>query len=489
MATDPRGFGEEAIEREEHAGNVLRLRKVAGVGLVAWPLFGLVDWFIVTFVQSGRLWFYWTLRGIGLVLIACAALRIFARPPPSPRMLRFLDTLVFTGASALISVSCLEFNGIASPLAMGVITVLVCRSAILSDHWRQGLLPAGLVALAHPAALAALAFFSPKVARQFTDPFLVTSFILNLLFIFGAAVITVAGGHAVWALRRRVFEARSLGRYRLKRRIGRGSMGEVWSAHHRNLKRDVAVKILRSDRVQDELVQARFEREIQATAGLMHPNTVRLFDYGVTDDGVCYFAMELLEGRDLGAIISREGRLPPGRAVHLIRQASLALAEAHALGVVHRDLKPANLFVTSAAGEVDLLKVLDFGLAKVGPSERRPSLTNEGWAVGTPHYISPEVLQGRAADPGSDIYALGAILYYLLAGRPPFDSEDLHEVMSAHLHQEPQPIEDLVEDPLPPKLGQIVTRCLKKDPTARYGSAMELATALGQVAAARQGLN
>src|SRR5262249_2757478 len=159
----------------------------------------------------------------------------------------------------------------------------------------------------------------------------------------------------------------SLGRYKLKTRIGEGGMGEVWVAYHNGLKRDVAVKILRNDDDDDaDATQAvtRFEREVRATTELTHPNTVRLYDYGVTDDGLCYYVMELLSGENLESLAARDAPLPSARAIHLLLQAARALAEAHARGIVHRDVKPANIFVTNAGGEDDFVKVLDFGIAK-----------------------------------------------------------------------------------------------------------------------------
>jgi len=472
------GIAEEAIEQAEHAASVLRLRKVAVIGLVTWPLFGLVDWFVVSFVQSGRLWYYLTLRAIGLFWLGLAAFRIYRRRMPSPGMLRFMDVSVFTALAVLISATSLEFQGIASPLAMGVMVVLICRAVVMAEPWRRSLMPVGLITGSYPVVLLWLSLLSPNMARQLGQPEAVASFALSVLFLLGAAAVAVAGGHAVWQVRRQVFVARSLGRYKLKQRIGQGANGEVWAAEHRTLGREVAVKIIRSGQGgPGNGVLARFEREVQATAVLAHPNTVRVFDFGVTEDGLCYFAMELLKGRDLGQILTREGQIAPGRAAHLVRQAALALAEAHACGIVHRDLKPSNLFVTSAAGLDELVKVLDFGLARVVRPDD-PHLTREGWAVGTPSYISPEVLHGHPAEARSDIYALGAILYHLLCGAPPFQDADMYRVMAGHLNEEPAPVARRAGQPVPPGLADLVMRCLVKDPARRVPSAKALADGL-----------
>jgi eukaryotic-like serine/threonine-protein kinase len=469
------GMAEKAVQTAEHLAAVARMRKMALLGAIAWPLFGLSDWFIASHLHAGRLWVYLWVRAIGLALILFASLLLNRRPPPSPRLLRFLDVAIFAGVSGLIAATCLEFRGIASPLVMGVLVVLLCRAALLPDSWQRSLLPVGLVVAAFPAVLGALALGVPRIAGQFHDPEALAIFVLNLLFLVGAGAIVVLGGHLVWRLRRQVFEIHTLGRYRLKQRIGKGSMGEVWSAEHRVLGRDVAVKILRP--TGDDNIMARFEREVRATAALCHPNTVRVFDFGVTAEGACYYAMELLRGRDLSQILEREKRIAAGRASALVRQAALALAEAHACGIIHRDLKPSNLFVTSTAGVDEMVKVLDFGLARV-VWKGTPSLTQEGWAVGTPAYVSPEVLRGEPAEAPADIYGLGTILYHLIAGSPPFPTENPYQLMLAHLNDPPPPLSERTAATLPDGLERLVMSCLVKDPARRLSSAMALADGL-----------
>jgi eukaryotic-like serine/threonine-protein kinase len=470
--------GANTVERDEHVHNVLRLRRGAIVGLIAWPLFGLVDWYVVEFVEPGRLWFYLGLRLVGLLLMLGAVLTVYARRMPSPGLLRVVDCVTCAGLAIIVSITCHEFGGIASPLALGIVTILVARSAILSDHWRRGILPIGLTAAAHPVTLIAMGAALPSMATQFADSALLAQFVLNQMFIMGAAILILIGGHIMWAMKRQVFEARSLGRYRLKQRIGVGGMGEVWAAHHHALKRDVAVKILRPENSSDDTAVARFEREVRATSELNHPHTVRVFDYGVTDDGLWYYAMELLEGRDLLRVVQEDGPLDPSRATRLMLQAARALAEAHGRGITHRDLKPENLFLTAIGGEGDFIKVLDFGLAKVAGGEGNPNLTNAGWAVGTPRYVSPEVVFGHPADARSDVYALGAVLYFLLSGQTPFDYEEMRQTLMAHLREAPVPPSSKLGRPLPRAVEEVVMRCLEKDPARRYVDASELARAL-----------
>ena len=474
-----------ALERDEHVSAVLRLRRACAVGVVAWPAFALVDWFIVTFVHPGRLWFYLLLRAIGLLPLLLAVVIVYGRRMPSAASVRWVEAGGATILSVLVSLSSIEYGGITSPLVLGVVIILLARAAIIADRWQRALVSIGCIAFAHPITLCMLTPFVPEIAVQFRDGTALASFILNEMFLFSAASLTLVGGHMIWSLRRQVFETRSLGRYRLKHRIGAGGMGEVWAAHHNALRRDVAVKILRPETRGDPAAIARFEREVRATAALVHPNTVRVFDYGVTEDGLWYYAMELLDGRDLFSIVSREGPMEPNRAARLMWQAAKAVGEAHARGIVHRDLKPENLFVTAIGGEGEFIKVLDFGLAKLARGDRhahqshgQAALTGEGWAVGTPKWASPEVVSGNEADTRSDVYGLGTVLYFLLTGGPPFDYPDLGKILLAHVREEPTPPSKRVGHPVPAAIEAVALRCMAKDPAQRYASAGELATAL-----------
>jgi eukaryotic-like serine/threonine-protein kinase len=470
-----------ALERDEHVSAVLRLRRALTVAVVAWPAFALVDWFVVAFVHPGRLWFYLLLRAIGLLPLLAAVGVLYGRRMPGPRVMRVTEISVGAVLSALVSLSSIESGGIESPIVLGVLVILLARSAILADHWKRALLPIGAIALAHPLTLAFVAPFDAAVAAQLRDPSALASMALSQMFLFASAALVLVGGHLTWMLRRQVFETRSLGRYRLKQKIGAGGMGEVWAAHHHALRRDVAVKILRPETRSDPSAVARFEREVRATAELVHPHTVRVFDYGVTEDGLWYYAMELLDGRDLHALVSQEGPLEPSRAARLLWQASKALSEAHRRGIVHRDIKPENLFVIDIGGEGEFIKVLDFGLAKLAVAERSCALTGEGWAIGTPRWASPEVVIGNQADPRSDVYGLGAVLYFLLAGVPPFDYRDVARTLMAHVNEAPAPPSQRGGRQIPPELEAIVMRCLEKDPAHRFATATQVAAALHEV--------
>lgn len=465
---------------EDHEDRLRRTRRVAIIAVAAWTLFAVIDWYIVAFLAPGRLWFYLSLRGIGMVTLLGFTFVVFASKEPSSLLLRVSDTTVSVVLSALITVSCLEFGGIESPLAMGVMLILLCRSFAFLDHWKRSIVPFGLVVISYPLTLLGMALVWDRIAVQFGDSRAVAAFFLNLMFVTGAGGMAVAGGHMVWTLKRQLYNSRALGRYKLKKRIGAGGMGEIWLAHHHALRRDVAVKILRPENASDERAIARFEREVRATSELAHPNTIRVFDYGVTRDGIWYYAMELLKGRDLHEEIRTQGVMDPKRAARLVGQAARALHEAHSRGIIHRDIKPENLFLTSLEGEGEFVKVLDFGLAKL--TEKREdsdkSLTQAGWAVGTPLWVSPEVVMGGHADGRSDMYGLGAVLYYLLCACTPFHAKDIMGVMQGHASQEIKRPSERVGAPIHKELEDIALRAMAKNPSDRFADIGEMAIAL-----------
>ncbi len=358
----------------------------------------------------------------------------------------------------------------------GLCLVLLARTVTAQERWHRGLVMSGIPVLSFYAVLLGSAVVLPEVARQFHDPAAATTLMLSSAYILGTYSFLVIGGHVVWSLRRQIYEARSLGRYRLRRRLASGGMGDVWVAHHPGLKRDVAVKILRREVVSPDAIQ-RFELEARATAELLHPNTIRVFDYGATEDGLWYYVMELLEGETLQEHVDRLGPLPPARAVHIVGQAARALGEAHERGIVHRDVKPLNLFLTSLGGEHDFVKVLDFGIAKV-MQDVGGSMTHTGLVLGTPSYMSPEVALGKPADARSDVYALGAVLYFLVTGAPPFAGAEGRALLAAHVHLSPAPPSEGLGRALPPDLETLILRSLSKDPSERYASASEFALAL-----------
>ncbi len=277
----------------------------------------------------------------------------------------------------------------------------------------------------------------------------------------------------IYGLRREVREARRLGQYVLEGKLGEGGMGEVYRARHGMMRRPTALKLLRAGHTR-ETDLLRFEREVQLTARLTHPNTITIFDYGRTDEGVFYYAMELLDGANLQRIVEVTGRQPEARVLRILTLACGALAEAHALGLIHRDIKPANVVLCTQGGERDVVKVLDFGLVKQLSLEGDASVTAASTLIGTPQYMAPEsIVDPEAVDARADLYALGALAYYLLAGSEVFLGKTIVEVCSQHLHHEPAPLAERGAK-VSPELEAIVRACLAKKPEQRPQSALEL---------------
>jgi serine/threonine protein kinase len=281
----------------------------------------------------------------------------------------------------------------------------------------------------------------------------------------------------IYGLRVEVREARQLGQYILEKKIGEGGMGEVYRARHGMMRRPSALKLLRGGG-SGELALRRFEREVQLTARLTHPNTITIFDFGRTHDGVFYYAMELLEGANLQRIVALDGAQPSGRVVRILMMACGALAEAHAIGLIHRDIKPANIMLCKQGGERDVVKLLDFGLVKELEVDRDTALTGATTLTGTPQYMAPEsILSPESVDVRTDIYALGAVAYYLLAGSEVFDGQSVVEVCGQHLHQAPEPFAARGIT-ISPELEVVVLSCLEKDPSRRPQTALELRSRL-----------
>jgi hypothetical protein len=278
----------------------------------------------------------------------------------------------------------------------------------------------------------------------------------------------------IFNLRREIRLATQLGQYTLDEEIGEGGMGIVYRASHAMMRRPTAVKIIQSEKV-GEASLARFEREVQQTARLSHPSTITIYDYGRTPDGIFYYAMELLDGATLEAVVDRDGPQPPGRVLRVMDMVACALEEAHDIGIIHRDVKPANIFLCRQGGKLDIAKVLDFGLVKVVEGTRDVNLTRDGEVSGTPQYMAPEALSDpNRIDARSDLYALGAVGYYLLTGGHVFSGKTIAEVCGHHLHTEPTPPSERVEHELPEELVAVVMQCLAKKPDERPQSAGEI---------------
>jgi eukaryotic-like serine/threonine-protein kinase len=267
------------------------------------------------------------------------------------------------------------------------------------------------------------------------------------------------------------------GRYRVSEVVGRGGMGVVYKVEHLRMGKIAAMKVLHTELAGDPEVVRRFEQEALAVSRLDHPNTVQVFDFGAAQ-GQLYLIMEYVRGQDLGRIIDRDGPLPWARAAPLFVQICGALAEAHSLGIVHRDLKPENVLVTRTTGGRDFAKVLDFGLAKIGGRDQPPAqATDRTEIVGTPYFMSPEQIRGDDVDARSDLYSLGALMYKVLTGDPPFTAKTAVGVLTKHLTAElPAPSTRLPM--IDERVDEIVLRALAKDPDQRFASAQAMGEAI-----------
>jgi serine/threonine-protein kinase len=295
----------------------------------------------------------------------------------------------------------------------------------------------------------------------------------------GATTMT---SRVVYGLTKRVEAALRMGQYTLKEKLGEGGMGTVYLAQHSMLRRPTAIKLLPIQRAGVASV-ARFEREVQLTSMLTHPNTISIYDYGRTTDGVFYYAMEYADGLTLEQLVERDGPLPPGRVIHVLRQVAGALAEAHKLGLIHRDVKPANILLSDRGGVWDLVKVVDFGLVKQLEATHDATVTQTDTLTGTPAYLAPEMVTSpTTVDGRADIYGLGCVAYYLLTGGPVFEGKTVMEVIGKHLHEQPDPPSARRGEPIPEDLERLVLECLAKEPEQRPGSARRLETILADLA-------
>lgn len=389
-----------------------------------------------------------------------------------------------------------SFNNIANPIILTWSVVVTVYGVLVPNTWRRSAILLSAMVLSSVLCSAYAVYVFP-VLRSYAGTLLFYTFFVVTIF----AASSLYGAHKINALRTAVLTAKQVGQYSLKQSLGKGGMGEVFLAQHRMLRRPCAVKLIRPEQAGDAGSLLRFEREVQAMAKLTHPNTVEIYDYGRTEEGTFYYAMEYLPGLCAEELVRRHGPVPPGRAIHLLRQVCGALGEAHAVGLIHRDIKPANLLICERGRVFDVVKLLDFGLVQLiagqelpepkatgeGPAGDPPGeetasydlkLTQAGHILGTPAYMSPEQARGGSAEPRSDIYSIGAVGYFLLSGQPPFMRSSVARMMKAHESETPPPLAE--RGAVDAELSAVILKCLEKDPDRRYQSVKELEHALGQ---------
>jgi eukaryotic-like serine/threonine-protein kinase len=458
------------------------IRRAMLIGVWVWPSFTLLDIYMCVVLYPGApLPFFLAYRVIVEAMLVWVYRQSLGVRVANERLALWQNGTFFLAALG-VALMALHLGGPRSAYMHGISIVCLVRAAVVPEPWRRSIVTFGVFALVFPVVMALAMAVSAEARNSWLDLQTLAVFSANYVFVVSSAIIGMASGHLVWAAQQQLYRARRLGRYRLQAPIGKGGMGEVWLAWDDALRRNVALKILRTDGAPDAESVRRFEREASSAGRLRAPHTIQVFDVGASDDGVYYLAMEYLPGMDLRRMVDQYGALPPARAIHFIRQACESLEEAHALGIIHRDVKPQNLFVTRVGNAEDFVKLLDFGIAQLRTGDDSVDLTRAGLVRGTPAVLAPELWQGAKADARTDIYALGATLYFLVTGVPPFQHSHPGDLMRAHLGEPPAPPSSHCSGgAFPPALDAIVLRCLSKNPQDRYQSAKHLRLALDEV--------
>ncbi len=435
-----------------------------------------------------------TLNHLHVVVYVVIAVFVSRWPPRSLLTLRICEAVIFFGGinyTATYHCRVLNVSGwlpevfrfgslLPTSLSLNWFFIIVGYGTLIPNTGRRCATVVSLTAL-FAVALSFGSLLANETPVGEAMQFLLT-FVLWMMY---AVVIAIVGSHRLEKLRREASVARQLGQYRLTERLGAGGMGEVYLAEHLLLRRPCAVKLILPEWAGDPRHLQRFEREVQTTATLSHPNTVQIYDYGHAEDGTFYYAMEYLPGLTLEELVEQHGPLPPGRVIHFVHQLCGSLTEAHGIGLIHRDLKPGNVMVCERGGVYDVAKLLDFGLVLPQRELQDGKLTQEGALAGTPTYMSPEQGSGQThLDGRSDIYSLGCLMYFLLTGQPPFVDPSVVKVLAAHLYETPEPLSRRVD--VPADLEAIVQRCLAKNPVDRFPSVEALGVALLQCASHEQ---
>jgi eukaryotic-like serine/threonine-protein kinase len=463
--------------------------------IVALLLFGGFSAFLVWLLVMGALEQRWLISGplfswhVGVAaLLGWFALKLCGHCDLSLAKLRFVEAMVF-GAPAVyflmldyervVVTANLDQHAHVYPIGPGWMLLIFTYALFIPNSWRRAAIVIGLFAVA-PMAVNLAAYVRDAAFGALVDEHFRGALTEQSLKMMLAAMVAIVGVHSIGALRREAFVAKQLGQYRLKKLLGSGGMGEVYLAEHQMMKRPCAVKVIRPEKAGDPQVLARFEREVRATAKLSHWNSIDIYDYGRTPDGTFYYVMEFLPGHNLGELVNGHGPLPAARILYLMRQVCDALAEAHCQGLVHRDIKPANIYCAYRGGIFDVAKLLDFGLAKPLTDAKNAALTQEGSITGSPLFMSPEQASSEEVDGRSDIYSLGAVMYFMATGKAPFAYENPLKVMIAHASEDPEPPRYLNAD-IPAELEEIILRSLEKRPADRFQSVAELREALDNV--------
>jgi serine/threonine-protein kinase len=458
----------------------LALYALANLPLDVWMGHREFDWVNEWFGYKERL-------NLGVIAVAGAMWLSTRGPARSASRLLWTDTVGTVLVATLAAAVLLEPGPVEGQVFHIFVIVLACtnllfvRATIVPSTVRRTLL---IGVLSFVPVIACVAFSIYK-STEFTAMKAAHTGMAPVIW-GGIAVASAATtSRILFSLRGQVSRAVKLGHYILEDEIGRGGMGIVYKARHATLRRPTAIKLLMPDRNKENDI-VRFELEVQWTANLTHPNTVAVYDYGRTPDGIFYCVMEYVDGMSLEHMVDTWGPVPPGRVVHMLLQACGALAEAHDEGIIHRDVKPANIMLCERGRIPDVVKVLDFGLVKdTQQSLEEPGLSATGTVLGTPAYLSPEAVNDpESIDHRSDIYGLGAVGYFLLTGTRVFSGENAVALCVKHLTEEPERPSERLGSAVPADIEDVILSCLAKDPADRPADAEALADALSACACA-----
>ncbi len=460
---------------------------VSPLGILARSAAGLDE--VVRFASLGVQW----ALTLGMLLLARSG-----KVPPH----RLLDIgLVFEVAIvALLSASSAEvrwYGESESVLGWSPAAVLILiYPAIVPNTLKKTFIASTVAAITEPLAVLAIIVTKGESMPSFQN------WIAHGWPLVVAVALATLNSRIIYNMGEKLTRVKSAGSYHLIEKLGEGGMGEVWRAEHRMLARPAAVKLILPERLGDDaesrrIALGRFEREAQVTATLRSPHTIELFDFGASRDGTFYYVMELLDGMDLDSLIEDFGPQPPGRVVHLMRQACHSLSEAHLAGIIHRDIKPANMFVCRYGGDLDFIKVLDFGLVKHRDVRRKGDegstddarlaetaamLTQIGKIAGTPAFMAPELALGDSdLDGRVDIYALGCVGYWLLTKQLVFEKFSTRDMLLAHVGTAPDRPSTRGDFEIPAKLEDVILHCLEKDRKDRPPDAKTLSRMLADL--------
>lgn len=377
----------------------------------------------------------------------------------------FASGAIFGGATAIAY----DFGPSAEANAMWAVFMVFLRTIVIPSTGKRTAITGALTLVPLVIGRILVSGYQPLPALAYISSSIIVSAVVILLASIGSDVL--------YGLRRKVSEATRLGQYTLDRKIGEGGNGSVYRAHHAMLRRPTAIKLIQPEKTGADTLD-RFEREVQHMSQLTHWNTVAVYDYGRSPDGVFYYAMEYLDGIDLENLVIDFGVQPAGRVISILTQMCAALGEAHRRGIIHRDIKPANVILCERGDVPDVAKVVDFGLAK----EVDKNIGDSKTILGTPAYIAPEaVTDPDKIGPAVDLYAVGCVGYYLLTGRRVFEGKTSVDLCVQHVTATPKPPSTLTTNPIPAELEAIILRCLAKQPEQRPEDANALAKLLRQV--------